>query len=87
MKDLESMTYELSMGEFRIAGNGCEAVASRSGELGSSPKEKLETSLLDLQNVSGFLRRKRMLSDGCSLIPIALPTEFSKTRFNSTYAL
>jgi hypothetical protein len=42
------MTHELSMGEFRIDGKGCEADVSWSGELGSSPNEKFGTSLLDL---------------------------------------
>lgn len=49
MQDIKSVTHELSIGEFRIEGNVCEAVVSWSGELGSSPKEKFETSLLDLR--------------------------------------
>jgi hypothetical protein len=48
------MTHELSMGEFRIEGNGCKTEVSLSGELGSSSNEKFGASLLDLRNVSGF---------------------------------
>jgi hypothetical protein len=51
---MKSMTHELSKGEFRIDGKGCEADVSWSGELGSSPNEKLETSLVGLRNVNGL---------------------------------